>query len=86
MSGHGDTRGFDLPIGNPGRLQALEPILAKTDLAPRFATPVMRPRICFRCLTFFGINMMIYSFAISNFRNLVFGLCTKIQNSKSKIP
>src|SRR5688500_19818087 len=31
---------------------------------PRIATPVMRPLICFRCLTFFGINMMFHHFEI----------------------
>src|SRR6185437_11101006 len=34
-------------------------------MLPRVATPVMRPRICLRCLTFFGINMASYSSVLS---------------------
>src|SRR6266850_7209960 len=36
----------------------LSPYSPKLISLPRVATPVMRPRICFRCLTFFGINMI----------------------------
>src|SRR5262249_37658938 len=35
----------------------LSPYSPKLISLPRVATPVMRPRICFRCLTFFGINI-----------------------------
>src|SRR6266576_3328823 len=38
----------------------LSPYSPKLISLPRVATPDMRPRICFRCLTFFGINMMFY--------------------------
>src|ERR1044072_569135 len=38
----------------------LSPYSPKLISLPRVATPVMRPRICFRCLTFFGINMMFF--------------------------
>src|ERR1043165_5228752 len=33
------------------------PYSPKLIALPRVATPVMRPRICLRCLTFFGINI-----------------------------
>src|SRR5829696_9107703 len=42
----------------------LSPYSPKLISLPRVATPVMRPRICFRCLTFFGINIAFYSFPI----------------------
>src|SRR5689334_474870 len=40
----------------------LSPYSPKLISLPRVATPVMRPRICFRCLTFFGINITIHLF------------------------
>src|SRR6185369_3497744 len=41
----------------------LSPYSPKLISLPRVATPVMRPRICFRCLTFFGINITIHLFS-----------------------
>src|SRR5688500_7915029 len=40
------------------------PYSPKLISLPRVATPVMRPRICFRCFTFFGINITFSPFPI----------------------
>src|ERR1051325_11020207 len=42
----------------------LSPYSPKLISLPRVATPFMRPRICFRCLTFFGINMSLFHFLL----------------------
>src|ERR1044072_7199545 len=42
----------------------LSPYSPKLISLPRVAVPVMRPRICFRCLTFFGINMIDASYVL----------------------
>src|SRR6266576_6077450 len=39
---------------------------------PRLATPFIRPRICLRCLTFFGINMAVSQ--ISDLRSEILSL------------
>src|SRR5688500_11813963 len=65
----------------------LSPYSPKLISLPRVATPVMRPRICFRCLTFFGINMMFhhFEFRISNFeiRNLLLVLISRSSTIRS---
>src|ERR1700746_249710 len=50
------------------------PYSPKLIALPRVATPVMRPRICLRCLTFFGINMAfsqftLFSVAVASFQS-----------------
>src|ERR1044071_3101881 len=60
----------------------LSPYSPKLISLPRVATPVMRPRICFRCLTFFGINIAVHLIAelrdlkLRNFRNLAIRILT----------
>ena len=50
--------GLDLAAADPCRLRRLQRELAKGDLDPRCALPVMRPRIILRYLVRFGINMI----------------------------
>src|SRR5215467_4942233 len=45
------------------------PYSPKLMAPPRCATPFIRPRICLRCLTFFGINIAFSHFEISNLRS-----------------
>src|SRR6185295_5863466 len=69
------------------------PYSPKLISLPRVAVPVMRPRICFRCLTFFGINIInAFLFRTLDFglRSLVFertkGLCNAHnQRPKTKV-
>ncbi len=55
---HGDTGGFDLPVGDPAALHAPSARNRRTPASNRARPcPLMRPRCCLRYLTFFGINM-----------------------------
>src|SRR5258706_14787566 len=68
----------------------LSPYSPKLISPPRCAMPVMRPRICFRCLTFFGINIAFIQFRFPLGNRLswswVFDLCQKpeTQNQRPK--
>ena len=45
--------------------KVFKPNSPKLIALPRLATPFIRPRICLRCLTFFGINMASYLSGLS---------------------
>src|SRR5262249_32158943 len=53
MPGHSNTRGLNLPVGNPGSFQSLQPVLAKADGAPAISYTTHSASHLFAMLNFF---------------------------------